>query len=228
MGYRHWPPDPSEPPRHDSDPRTTGGYQHGGWSAPHSEYESGSHRQDDHGAWPTSSDQGEDPRYPGYGGYGAGYGGHGTGPGYGTDPDATYVYPAVPPTTPRRTPRRPVPDEPPADDVVDDPTWMPALAWTAGFFVVPVLLYVLWAATRAGEAAPGCIDSSGLPCDSPRAEALAGLASILPSLAGALTLALLATLALRRIAVNWRPSTVAFAASIIGAGTATLIASLLG
>ena len=115
----------------------------------------------------------------------------------------------------------------PDDDPTDDPGGMPALAWTAGLFVVPVLLYLLWAATRAGEAAPGCIDPSGAPCDSPRAEALAGLVNILPSLAGALTLALIAAIGLRRIAAAWRAGTVALAASVIGAGTATLIASLL-
>jgi hypothetical protein len=202
VGYRHWPPDPSEPPGRDSDPWTTGGYQHGEWSTQHGTHEYGSHRHDDQGAWSA---------------------GHGAGYPYGTDPEATYIYPAVPPTSPRRAPRRQEPD----DDPADDPGWMPALAWTAGLFVVPVLLYLLWAATRAGEAAPGCIDSSGAPCDSPRAEALAGIANILPSLAGALTLALLATLGLRRIAATWRSSTVAFAASVIGAGTATLIASLL-
>ena len=207
MGYRHWPPDPSEPPGRGSDPWTTGGYQHGEWSAPDDTHGSGSY---------------------GYGGYGgadsySGYGGHGAGHPYGTDAEATHIYPAVPAASPRRASRRQEPD----DDPADDPGWMPALAWTAGLFVVPVLLYLLWAATRAGEAAPGCIDSGGAPCDSPRADALAGLANILPSLAGALTLALLATLGLRRIAAAWRSSTVALAASVIGAGTATLIASLL-
>lgn len=99
--------------------------------------------------------------------------------------------------------------------------------WTVGCFVVPVFLYLTWALTRSSSPTPGCVDDAGDPCPSPRAGALAALADTAVSLAGALALALLAVLVLRRIAPNWRASTVGIAAAVIGAGIATALAAAL-
>lgn len=226
MGYRHWPPDPSDPPRHDPDGATASGYGPDGWSAWHSrgEEEGTNHPgygyQGETGYWPAATPPPGQPRDPeppppAHQWYG-----------YGADPYATQVYPAVPPV-PRSQRQRPATPPPATPAPAADTAW-PPLAWTTAFFVVPVLLYLLWAAMRSGAVPANCIDASGAPCPSPRAGAIASLAGALPGLAGAFALALAAAVALRRIASNWRASTVAFAAGVIGAGAATLIASVLG
>jgi hypothetical protein len=164
--------------------------------------------------WPPQSDRGYGPGPPpAHQWYGSG----------GRD-DATVIYPAVP--SRGHPPGRQEPQ--PAAEPVDGIAWTPALLWTAGFFVVPVLLYLVWAATRSGTAPVNCIDATGAVCASPRAAALSGLAGLLPGLAGALALAMLAMVGLRRIATNWRAGTVGFAAGVIGAGAATMIAGLFG
>lgn len=209
MDYRQWPRDSSGPPREEP----------AGWTASGHEHETSRYGEQHYG-------------YGGAGYGGAGYGdqtyGYPTEPyaaaGHTGDPYATHVYPAVPPE-PAPTAR---PSAPGTPEPAEDPAWGPAVAWTISLFAVPVLLYLLWAATRSGVAPPGCLDASGMPCQSPRDSALDGLVAFLPGLAGALTLAVVTALGLRRIAGNWRPSTVAVAAAVIGGGTATLIASLLG
>jgi hypothetical protein len=248
VDYRQWPRHSSGPPREEPAGWTASGHEHGPWSAwhgpevqaghqPHRSREEGGHQQP-----PPPDDPGYQQPPPGgqpsydYGEQHQGYAGHGyAGPSHGYasdpyaaqghvgDPYATHVYPAVPPQS-APTARRPARDAPVP---TDEPTWAPALAWTIGLFVVPVLLYLVWAATRDGVAPAGCLDASGMPCPSPRDSALQGLVAFLPGLAGALTLAMVTVLGLRRIAGNWRPSTVALAAAVIGGGTATLIASLV-
>jgi hypothetical protein len=166
------------------------------------------------GTWPPRSDRGYGPGPPpAHQWYGSG----------GQD-DATVTYPAVP--SQGHSPGRQ--KSQPAAEPVDGVAWTPALLWTAGFFVVPVLLYLVWAATRSGAAPVNCVDATGAACVSPRTAAGSSFVRMLPGLAGALSLALLAMAGLRRIAVGWRAGTVGFAASVIGAGAATMIAGLLG
>jgi hypothetical protein len=105
---------------------------------------------------------------------------------------------------------------------------MPALAWTLGFFLVPVALYLVWATTRSGSAPPDCFDDTGAPCPSPRAAALGSLMRMAPGLVGATTLAMLAAVGLRLLVETWRAATVGLAAAVVGGGTATLIATALG
>lgn len=105
---------------------------------------------------------------------------------------------------------------------------MPALAWTVGCFLVPVALYLVWAATRSGTPPPDCLDDRGAPCPAPRTTALGGLVSIAPGLIGAVTLALLVMVGLRLMIDTWRPAAIGIAAAVVGAGTATLIATVVG
>jgi hypothetical protein len=104
----------------------------------------------------------------------------------------------------------------------------PALAWTIGVFVVPMLVYLGWAFTRSGGAPAGCAEAVGAACRPPRVEAAGNLLSALPALAGALGVALLVTVGLRRLATSWRAGSVGVAAAVIGGGIATVIGSILG
>lgn len=115
------------------------------------------------------------------------------------------------------------------DELVAEPgsSWLSVFSWALCFFLVPMVLYLGWAFTRGETAAPGCVDDAGVPCLSPRAEALAAFVEVLPALGGAVMLAVLASVVLRRLTAAWRPSTVGFAAAIMGAGLATLVASIL-
>ena len=94
--------------------------------------------------------------------------------------------------------------------------------------MVPVALYLVWAATRSGVPPPDCFDDSGAACPAPRSAALHGLMDMAPGLAGAVALAVLAGVGLRFMIEEWRASTVGISAAVIGAGTATMIATVLG
>lgn len=105
---------------------------------------------------------------------------------------------------------------------------MPAIGWTIGWVVAPVLLYLGWALTRASTAEPDCIDATGEPCRAPRDEALAVLLDNAAGLVGALALALLAAVALRRLTTSWRGGIVGLTAAVVGAGAATALIAALG
>lgn len=105
---------------------------------------------------------------------------------------------------------------------------MPTLAWTIGCFLIPVMIYLVWAATRSGTPPPDCVDDSGAPCPAPRTAALGELVNVAPGLAGAVTLALLAAVGLRLMIETWRSFAIGAAAAVVGAGAATLIASVVG
>jgi hypothetical protein len=101
------------------------------------------------------------------------------------------------------------------------------LTWAVGVFVVPMLLYLAWAFTRSGVAEAGCVDASGAPCLSPRAEAAENLLGVLPAITGAFMLSLLISIGLRRIATSWRADSVGLAAAVMGTGVATVVATAL-
>lgn len=95
-------------------------------------------------------------------------------------------------------------------------------------FAIPMGLYLAWALTRSETAPAGCVDAAGAACLAPRTEALVTFVDALPALAGAFAMAIIGSVLLRRLTVAWRPSTVAFATTVIGAGLATLVATIIG
>jgi hypothetical protein len=107
-------------------------------------------------------------------------------------------------------------------------SWLSVLGWLITYFAAPVLLYLGWALTRSDIAPVDCVDATGAPCLPPREEAIADFVAVGPALAGAFALALLTSIVLRRLTTAWRASTVGFAAAIIGAGMATLVAKVVG
>lgn len=227
VGNRHWPADPPWPPYDETAGRgpddrewdsRQGWYdhQHGGPT------ESSGHTYgggvDPWYGHPHAPDQWYDPRYPNEQ--------PGRGPGAGYPREAYPPGPGQVPAAARS--RRPHPPSPPEPEPDDEPSWLPTLTWTIGCFVVPVALYLVWAATRSGTPLPDCLDDSGAPCPAPRTEALRGLVDTAPGLIGAVTLALLAAVGLRLMIDTWRASTVGIAAAVVGAGAATLIATAFG
>lgn len=188
---------------------------------------------------PRNGHPGQSPRYGRPAGQPPEYGGR-----YPPDPRGQRypprAYPPDPYQRPAYDPRPPAypgayaaarrtQSQPPADDLDDEPR--PALAsslsWTIAAFLLPMLLYLAWAFTRSGVAPAGCVDPSGAPCPSPRVEAAQNLLDVLPALVGALMLALLIAIGLRRIATGWRSLSVGLAAAVIGAGVATFAAAVL-
>lgn len=200
-----WPPDPPYPP----------GEEPGGWR--------GAYPGAQPDAGPVAeSGSGQPPGDPGYG-----YTGgrpwqsqaHPTSDApYGTEPDPFAGHHRGSSRPARGATGPPGPDRPP---------WVPALAWTIAFFVAPALLYLAWAVSRSGTVEAGCVDASGDPCASPRTEAVTAFVQAGPSLLIALLLALLAAAGLRRLADTWRAGTVGLAAAVIGAGSATMIATAI-
>ncbi|HEY8473168.1 MAG TPA: hypothetical protein VIL37_11125 [Natronosporangium sp.] len=136
--------------------------------------------------------------------------------------------PAARPVSP--PPRRPAQPATPYPEDLDDelrPPVAPALSWTIAAYLVPMLLYLAWAFTRSGEAPPNCVDATGAPCPPPRVEAAENLLSILPAVVGALALALLIAIGLRRLAVGWRAVSVGLAAAVIGGGFVTVVTATI-
>jgi hypothetical protein len=93
----------------------------------------------------------------------------------------------------------------------DEPTYGPVLGFTAGWYAIPAVLYLIWLVTL----------------DTDR-QALIGrqFVASLPWLFGALVMSLAVAALLRWATVGWRTLTLSFAATVIGAGMATIVHSL--
>jgi hypothetical protein len=230
VGNRHWPYD-----SHDSyDPYDPYARQRrrdddGGWvvagEEPAPYYGRPATPPHESGDWPEPWADRYPPQRQAYQAPGDQYGG-----GY-DPPQPRYARPAYParqpaPLPPRLPARQPPPDDPPDDE--PRPALAPALTWTIAAYLLPILLYLAWAFTRSGTAPAGCVDASGAPCQAPRVEAAENLLGVLPAIVGALVLALLIALGLRRMATGWRAGSIGLAAAVIGGGVATVVAAGLG
>lgn len=252
MDHRPRPSSPYLPPGDEPAGWVVAGEEQHGWVAPPGNGWSGQAPAEPDPAPDPPPGWYATPSDPGYGGrrYGEpaapAYPGYQAEPSYPPDPgysppeQSTYPppsYPGPPSYPPPATEpaRRPHPDArrlgrqrpPPPPDEPAPPGWTSALLWTIGAFLVPALVYLGWALTLSGAAPAGCLDAAGVSCAPPRTEAVDRLVDSLPALGGALTLALLVALVVRRIAQDWRGMTVGLAAAVIGAGLATLVGSVL-
>lgn len=126
----------------------------------------------------------------------------------------------------RPRPRRPRMDD---DDLVEpERGYLWTVVTTVIWYAVPVVLYILWALTLGGTPEPNCLDPAGNPCGAPRAEALATLGHTVPRLSTAVALSLVVAIVMRWANTTWRAATIGFAASVVGAGIATAIFTLIG
>jgi hypothetical protein len=99
---------------------------------------------------------------------------------------------------------------------------------TAAWYAVPMALWVVYALTLGSTPQPNCLDPAGDPCGAPRAEALGTLAGAVPRLGTALGVSLVIAIAMRWANTTWRTLTIGFAASVVGAGIATVIFAAIG
>ncbi|HZN71840.1 MAG TPA: hypothetical protein VFC00_09210 [Micromonosporaceae bacterium] len=102
-----------------------------------------------------------------------------------------------------------------------------SLLMTLIWYAAPISLYLLWALLLGGTPDPNCVDDAGNQCPAPRDAALTTMADSAPRLATALALSLVVAIIIRWITGTWRATTVGFASSVVGAGIATVIFSVL-
>ena len=93
--------------------------------------------------------------------------------------------------------------------------------------MVPLIGYVIWAATLSSQPRPGCVDAFGMQCPAPRAEAFTNLLDGVPQIAVALALGITVAMFLGWATSGWRAWTIGFASAVLGAGMATVIFAVL-
>jgi hypothetical protein len=123
-----------------------------------------------------------------------------------------------------------VPVDLPQDDEWDDEDtggFVSAALATIAWYAVPAGAYLLWTRLLGTQPHAGCVDATGAPCPSPRAEAWLTLVDNLPRLTVALVLSTVVALLIRWLTVGWRALTIGFAGAVVGAGTATVLFSLM-
>ncbi len=98
-----------------------------------------------------------------------------------------------------------------------------SVAW----FAMPLGAFLLWAVFLGGTARADCVDAGGRPCPAPREAAFATFYAHLPQVGVAVVLSVLIALFIRLLAPLWRPSTIGFAASVVGAGVTTVVFTVL-
>jgi hypothetical protein len=115
----------------------------------------------------------------------------------------------------------------PVELVDERPRYLATLGWTAAWYAVPVALFAAWTLTFPASPGPACARPTGGTCPSPRSLALTTLVHSFPRVGAALGIALVIAALIRLGSTAWRPITVGFSAAVIGAGSATVLLSVL-
>ncbi len=105
----------------------------------------------------------------------------------------------------------------------DDRDYQAVLGWTAIWYGVPIVAYLIWTLTRSGAPKAICVGVS--ECTSARSDAWSAILHNSLGVIFALLLSFGVAAAVRRVSLSWRALTLGFAASVIGAGIATLLIS---
>jgi hypothetical protein len=95
----------------------------------------------------------------------------------------------------------------------DEPAYGPVLGFTAGWYAIPAVLYLVWLLSLSGDQ---------------RGFSNRGFVTSLPWLFASVAISLAVAALLRWATVGWRTLTLSFAAAVIGAGVATIAHSLVG
>lgn len=109
----------------------------------------------------------------------------------------------------------------------DDAHYLATFGWTAAWYAVPFALFAAWTLTFPASPGTACARPTGNACPSPRSAALDTLLHSFPRIGMALGIALVIAGLIRLGSTAWRPITVGFSAAIIGAGSATVLYSVL-
>jgi hypothetical protein len=113
-------------------------------------------------------------------------------------------------------------------EVVDNERhFLATSGWVAAWYTVPYALFAAWTLTFPSSPGTACARPSGNACPSPRSAALTTLIDSVPRVGVALGIALLIAGLMRLGSTAWRPVTTGFSAAIIGAGTTTVLYSVL-
>jgi hypothetical protein len=117
------------------------------------------------------------------------------------------------------------------DEELDAPTsgrqFVAAELATIFWYLLPLAGYLGWAFFLSTTPVAGCLTELGAACASPRAVAVQRLIANFPELGLSLSLSLTFSLLLRWIATGWHALAVGFAASVVGAGAATVLFTAL-
>ena len=134
------------------------------------------------------------------------------------------TYPSHPPGSRREVARR-------TFDEFDEPTsgrqFVAAELATILWYLLPLAGYLGWAYFLSKTPIAGCVTELGSPCPSPRSVAVDRLLANFPELGLSLSLSLTVSLLLRWITTGWHALAVGFAASVVGAGAATVLFTAL-
>jgi hypothetical protein len=98
---------------------------------------------------------------------------------------------------------------------------------SVGWFGLPVGAFLLWAVLLGGTARADCVGAAGRPCPAPREAAFTTFSAHLPQIGVAIVLSVLVALLIRLVTPFWRPATVGFAGSVVGAGVTTVLFTVL-
>ncbi len=98
-----------------------------------------------------------------------------------------------------------------------------SVAW----FGLPLGVFLLWAVLLGGTARADCVDAGGRPCPAPRDAAFSTFGAHLPQVAVAIVLSVVVALLIRLVSPYWKPATVGFAASVVGAGVTTVVFTVI-
>ena len=116
-------------------------------------------------------------------------------------------------------------------DELDEPTsgrqFVAAELATIFWYLLPLAGYLGWAYFLSTTPVAGCITELGVACPSPRDVAVDRLLANFPELGLSLSLSLTFSLLLRWITTGWHALAVGFAASVVGAGAATVLFTAL-
>ena len=107
----------------------------------------------------------------------------------------------------------------------DDRDYQAVLGWTAIWYGVPIVAYLIWTLTRSGAPKAICVGAS--ECTSARSDAWASVLHNSLGVIFALLLSFGVAAIVRRVSLSWRALTLGFAASVIGGGIATLLISAI-
>jgi hypothetical protein len=114
--------------------------------------------------------------------------------------------PPVEPEPSRRKRRR-------DDEFGDEPAYGPVLGFTAGWYAVPGVFYLIWVLTLSGDQ---------------RGFTSRDFVASLPWLFASIAMSVIVAALLRWATIGWRTLTLSFAAAVIGAGLVTIAHSLVG
>lgn len=103
-----------------------------------------------------------------------------------------------------------------------------AVLYSAAWYAVPVLVFLVWVLTLDPSAPPGCVtDVTGGGCESERARAMELVVNGAPRFGTALASSLVCAVIFRWWGSTWRAWSVGLAAAVVGGGLSTVLLSAI-